>query len=724
MLLRNTAMPESTFHRKLVRDALVDVDLQTALTRAARAYKSARVECMQGFDFQHARAQLRAVKERCISNLPSLFERFKQEAEKVGAKVHEAKDGSEAAHIVAQIAHEHNARLIVKSKSMLTEEIRLNERLAAQGLSAVETDLGEWIVQLAGERPSHFTMPAMHKTREQVAELFSQVLGEPIPADIPTLVQVARKALRRCFVEADIGISGANIAVAESGTLVIVSNEGNARLVTTLPPVHIALIGYEKLVETLEDAISILKLLARCATGQKQTAYVSFVTGPSRTTDIEKTLTLGVHGPTEVHIVFVDNGRTAMAADSELREALYCIKCGACLNLCPVYNSVGGHAFSNTYMGGIGTVLTAYHAGLQAVEDTLDLCSGCATCTDVCPVGVDVPGMILELRRRVGEDKGLGLATRAGVSLIKHPHLLYETARLARALQRPVLRSDGTLRNLSLFSKMFLDRRWPGLARTFLRETLPVVQNETGSPRVGFFAGCLIDFVYPEIGLAISNVVTRTGAALLYPAEQSCCGAPALYLGDFATARKLAVDTIENFQQFSVDYVVTACPTCAVMLKYQFPRLLKDTEWYERAVELSCKIADFCQLASEVVPNGIFSKGAQSNEKVAYHSPCHQKRTLKTSDFSINLISAAGFSLVDMPDAEECCGFAGTYAVKQPDVSAAILSRKLDSILASEADVVVADCPGCIMQIRSGLAARGSSVNVVHSAQLLSERIG
>jgi L-lactate dehydrogenase complex protein LldF len=716
-------MSESRSHRKLVRDALLNPNLQTALRRSARSYAAARRDVMQDFDFEAARAQVRAIKERCVSNMRALFERFKDEAEKVGAVVHEVKDGAEAAEIIARIARERGAKLLVKSKSMLTEEIDLNQRLSAYGLNVVETDLGERIIQLAGEKPSHFTMPAMHKTREQVAELFSRITGKPVSSDIPELVKIARQMLRQCFVEADIGLSGANIAIAESGTLVLVSNEGNARLVTTLPPVHIALVGYEKLVETLEDATSILKVLARSATGQKQTAYVSFITGPSRTTDIEKTLTLGVHGPTEVHIIFVDNGRMAMAADPELRQALYCIKCGACLNLCPVYNSVGGHAFSSGYMGGIGTVLSSYHGGLETVEDTLDLCSGCGTCTSVCPALVDIPEMILHLRRRITARQGATVYGRLGTILIKHRSVLQSTAKLVRTVQPIVLRQDRTLGDIPIFSGLLAGKRLPGLAEKFLCEMIPSTSNHSGNPRVALFAGCLTNFVYPEIGLAIVDVLTRLGAAVIYPKQQSCCGAPALYSGDFTTAQKLAADVVETFNNSSVDYVVTGCPSCAAMLKYRFPNLLRGTHKSEYATELSRKVVDFSQLAATLLADPSKLSRFSTGYSVAYHIPCHQKHTLNTVQFSLDLIDAAGLAGVGAIEPDECCGFAGTYAFKQPAISASILDRKIESVLASKADIVATDCPGCIMQIRGGLAARDSSVRVFHTAQLLAGQI-
>ena len=717
-------MAESKSHRKQVRDALTDQNLQTALKRAAIAYKAARSEAMEGFDFEAAQDAVRALKERSIADLDGLFVRFKQEAEKVGAVVHQARDGDDAAQIIQRIAHERGAKLIVKSKSMLTEEIDLNDRLAAFGLEVVETDLGEWIVQLAGEKPSHFTMPAMHKTREQIARLFSEVTGEQVEADIPQLIQLARRRLRRCFVEADMGISGANIAVAETGTLVIVSNEGNARLVTTLPPIHVAVVGYEKLVGTLEEATAILKVLARSATGQKMSAYVSYITGPSRTTDIEKTLALGVHGPSEVHIIFVDAGRRAMAADRSLREALYCIKCGACLNLCPVYNSIGGHAYANAYVGGIGTVLTAHHRSLDAVEETVGLCSGCALCRSVCPSRIDVPGMILELRRRLVDKHGMSVSSKVSMSVIKHSALLRSAARMARALQEPAIGDDRFLRDLPIVGDLLGGKKMPGLAPRFLRERLSGEGMSVGSRsrnpgiKVALFAGCLIDFIYPEIGEAIWKVLTRAGVTAVFPSGQSCCGAPALYVGDHATARKLAVDGVEAMEAGRPDYVVTGCPTCAVMLKDRFPTLLDGTMWHERAMSLAAKVMDFSQFAASVLDVRLHE---QASETVTYHEPCHQSRGLKTSAFSRELIRRSGMKLVEMADADECCGFAGSYSIKQPAISAAILERKLQHVEQTRAGVVAADCPGCIMQIRGGLAARGSAIRVCHTAQLIAD---
>ena len=703
-------------HKQQVDEALKDKYLQTALKRATTTYRKSRDKGMAGFDLARSQDEVREIKERSIAKMDALLARFKEEAEDVDAVVHEATDGEEAARIVCELARERGVELIVKSKSMLTEEIELNPRLEEAGFKVVETDLGEWIIQLAGEKPSHFTQPAIHKTREQVAELFSKVTGEKLEPDVDKLVAVARKHLRQAFIDADMGISGANVAIAETGGIVIVSNEGNDRLVTTLPPIHVAIVGCEKLVETLDDANAILKVLARSGTGQKQTAYVSFITGPSRTTDIEKTLTLGVHGPKELHIIFVDAGRKAMAEDNECVEALYCIKCGACLNMCPVYKSVGGHAFGNAYVGGIGAVLTAYHRNLDDAADTLGLCAGCGYCTTICPSKIRTPDMILNLRKRLLRTHGMPLAGRISTTVLRHPRLFHATIRTARSLQGPALNPDGTFKDLSAISAMAASKKLPGLARRFLRDILPERSSETGKMAVTLYAGCMIDFFYPEIGEAMWKVLTSHDVQAIFPRDQSCCGAPALYLGDRNTARKTAVDNLLAAETGSPVYVITGCPTCAIMFKEHFPALLRGTAWEERAVKLAEKVLDFSQFAAEVLD----IRPAQHRDgTITYHDPCHQVRSLGTSECSRSLIERAGMDLVEMANCDECCGFAGSYSIKQAGVSNAILNRKIANIEATGASMLATDCPGCIMQINGGLMKRESPIKVCHTAQLI-----
>ena len=401
---------------------------------------------------------------------------------------------------------------------MVSEEIRLNDALEASGIGVVETDLGEWIMQLAHEHPSHLIAPAVHKTREQVAELFSKEFGYELPPDPVELVKVARERLRQSFIDADIGISGANVAIAESGTLVIVSNEGNGRLVTTLPPLHIALLGVEKIVPTLDDATAILKVLPRSGTGQKITSYVSFVTGPSRSADIELTLTVGVHGPKELHIVLLDNGRWATRADEELHEALHCIRCGACSNVCPPYQIVGGHAFGHIYTGPIGLIMTAMHHGLNNAAGPQSLCVSCNACETVCPAEIPIPRMILDVRARVKEAYGLPAMKEFGIARWSNPKAGARWAGLAARASSLVADKERVIRHIPLTNGLTEGRTMTAPSTRPLRERIR--RGEIATPavlassrakglKVAFFPGCLTDRMLPEMGEAVVKVSAR-----------------------------------------------------------------------------------------------------------------------------------------------------------------------------------------------------------------------
>src|SRR3989475_6595522 len=354
--------------------------------------------------------------------------------------------------------------MAVKSKSMATEEIHLNDALEAIGVTPVETDLGEYIIQLAHERPSHIIAPAIHKTKGQVAELFSRELHRPgLAADPEVLTKIAREELREKFLQADLGITGANFAVAETGTVVLVTNEGNGRMTTSLPRVHVAVMGVEKVIPSMTDLAVFLAILAKTATGQKLSVYTTLVQGPRRPGELE--------GPDELHLILMDNGRTRQIAGT-LREALYCLRCGACLNVCPVYRQIGGHAYGYTYPGPIGILLTAMLKGNAAVKDLAHASSLCGACKDVCPVRIDIPRMLVELREHLdrekiapwGERMLFGLARRAMAS----PGLFDAGVRLGRMAQRPFVR-DGKLRTLPLFFGKWTRTRDlpPVAARTF-----------------------------------------------------------------------------------------------------------------------------------------------------------------------------------------------------------------------------------------------------------------
>lgn len=371
--------------------AIQDVRLQGSLEGATGRFRAAREAALAELpDSAVLRDHFKAIRSATLAQLAHHLETFERNAIAAGAQVHWARDGAEACQIVLDIARQHGVKLVTKSKSMATEEIHLNQALEQAGIQPVETDLGEWIIQLAKEPPSHIIAPAIHKTRQQVADLFSRESGKHLPADdIPLLTAEARRMLRQKFLAAGMGISGANMGVAETGSVVLVTNEGNGRLVTSAPPVHVAIMGIEKVAPTWDDAAAWLALLARSATGQPLSIYTSIITGPARPTDPD--------GPQAVHVVLLDNGRSQLLG-TPYEEALQCIRCGACLNACPVYREAGGHAYGSPYSGPIGAVITPLLFGLEKYEALPHASSLCGACLEVCPVRIDLPRMLLELR--------------------------------------------------------------------------------------------------------------------------------------------------------------------------------------------------------------------------------------------------------------------------------------------------------------------------------------
>ena len=450
--------------RDRAHDALGDRFLHEALDIATTKFIGLRREAFEAFPEGEAlRDRARAIKEATLQQLDEHLERLIDNVERLGGRVHFATTADEARDIILDIARRTGARMAVKSKSMATEEIHLNDALAAAGVTPVETDLGEYIIQLAHERPSHIIAPAIHKTKGQVAELFSRELGRTVAADPEELTRIARAELREKFLQADLGITGANFAVAETGTVVLVTNEGNGRMVTSLPRVHVAVMGVEKVVPSLTDLMVFLAVLAKSATGQKLSVYTTLVQGPRRAGELE--------GPDEFHLVLLDNGRIAQIGGT-LREALYCLRCGACLNVCPVYRQIGGHAYGYTYPGPIGILLTAMLNGPRSVKDLAHASSLCGACADACPVRIDIPRMLIELRKEVDTKRIAPWPERAVFTalawLLRRPRLYRLGGPLGRLLQRPFVRG-GRIRSLPLFFGEWTATRDlpPVAARTF-----------------------------------------------------------------------------------------------------------------------------------------------------------------------------------------------------------------------------------------------------------------
>ncbi len=425
-----------------------DPQLRRALDRVGSGFDTGRREAIEEVTpeaWEAWRTEASRIKTHTLEHLDYYLELLHDNVTKAGGHVYFAADAQQAHDVVTGLVKSRNLGVAIKSKSMVSEELNLNPVLESLGMEVYETDLGEYIIQLAEETPSHLVAPALHKTKEDVAQLFRDKLDLPYTDDIEALARAARDVLREKFLQADLGISGANFVVAETGTLAIVTNEGNGRLCTSAPRVHVGITGMEKVIPSLQDLAVFLRLLPRSATGQRISSYVSMITGPRRQDDED--------GPEEFHLILVDNGRSRLLADPSLREALNCIRCGACLNICPVYQKVGGHAYGWVYPGPIGAIVSPMLTGLQESKDLPYASSLCGACRDACPVKIDIPRMLLHLRGKLAESPDPQvraapgrhtLLARAYARLMSSPKLLSLTHKVARNLQAPFTRTSSS----------------------------------------------------------------------------------------------------------------------------------------------------------------------------------------------------------------------------------------------------------------------------------------
>jgi L-lactate dehydrogenase complex protein LldF len=749
--MANRTNEHQPFEERL-EQALEDQNMHRALERFAPSWRASRVavfgteedEYGPNYSFAHMRSALHEAKDYAIEHQPELIAQFKARAEAAGAIIYEAHTAEDANRYIYELCQRKGIDLVVKSKTMVSEETELNYYLEARGIKAVETDLGEWVAQLAHERPSHMVMPIIHKTRQQVGALLSEATGREISReDIAEQVAVIRVEHRKSFLNAGMGISGANALIAESGTVMIMTNEGNGRLVTSLPPVHVVMAGYEKLIGTFADAMTQLRLLARSATGQQMTSYTTFITGPA---------TPGK----EVHIVLVDNGRSEMRADPRFKDALRCIRCAACANICPPYQQVGGHVFGYIYSGAIGLVVTPFHHGLEADAGPQSLCVSCNACETVCPVEIPLPNLILDVRSRVVEAKGLPWLKKVIFGAMARPSVFDIAVRFFSFAQLPVTRGSnyistrslgilGKLPGVRAIAKLASWRSLPAFAIKPLRDRvkaqLPSARGATSQAAterpavtVCYFAGCMIDRLFPEMGEAAIQVLRASGVQVTFPRKQNCCGLIALNSGDRKDCVKMARQTItileQALEESKADYIVGATTSCVVTLTQDYIRLFEELQqqgWLQRARALAEKVMDFASFVDHVLlANGTklpIRKG-NDNVVVTYHDSCQSINCLGLRSEARHIIQdALGLELREMPQSDVCCGFGGSTSIEHGDVSERIMNNKLNNAESTGATVLVADNPGCLMHLRGGVDASGRKMRVLHLAQLIAERL-
>jgi iron-sulfur cluster protein len=687
----------------------VDPALQAVLAEFSRSYLVKRRNALMGQDFDALRTLLSDMKDRSLERNAELLDRFEAEARRRGSEVLRARDGDEANRLIANVLERSGAAKVAKGKSMVGEETRLNDYLAGRGIEPRETDLGEWIVQLEAGAPSHMVMPAIHLTRADVARIFARRLGRPVPDEIPSLVRIAREELRREIFGIPAGFIGANALVAENGAVLLVTNEGNGRLVSTVPPVQVVLASIEKVVPTMADAALVLRLLPRNATGQVFTSYVSFIAGA------------GGHPRT---IVLLDNHRSEILADPVFRQVLRCIKCSACLNVCPAYTVLGGKEFAHVYMGGIGTLLTAWIHGLEDSKAMAGLCLGCHRCEDFCAAKIKIADLVIALKERLNERTGAPAWKRMAFEGVMGKPPVHRAAFAAARVGRPLLAGkNGYLRRLPFpFRRYDRFRAVPAPAKKTLAGLFKKSGLGGGSPsekgRVTIFAGCLVEHFYPEIGMDAARVLRALGYGVdLAPAV--CCGFPSANGGFSRAARKSYRGLIEAIKASGT--VITLCPTCTTMLGHAGPELAG-----EEAAGLAGRIVSFAEFIERREKKGLtrILKKEKAAPRLTYHESCHHKYFLKASGATRSVLEAAtGAKIVDMPETATCCGFAGSFSVDHPEISAALLEEKLDAIRETGAGEVALDCPGCLLQIRGGCRRRSLAVEVRHTAQILAGRL-
>ncbi|MFB6069422.1 MAG: LUD domain-containing protein [Halanaeroarchaeum sp.] len=632
-------------------------------------------------DYEALRDRARAIKEDAIDRLPELIDDLESSVEANGGTVYVAEDDADANRYIREVAAEAGAESVVKSKSMTSEELEVNDALAAEGIDVWETDLGEFVLQVADEAPSHIVAPAIHRSREGIAELFNEQFDPDPPLETAEeLTTFAREYLGERIAEADVGMTGANFLAADTGTMALVTSEGNARKTMQATDTHVAVAGVEKVVPTVEDLAPFVELIGRSGTGQDITSYVSLMTPPTDNPTLDGDAVIG-ESDRDFHLVLVDNGRMAMREDDQLRETLYCIRCSACSNVCANFQHVGGHAFGGeTYSGGIATGWEAGVHGQESAAEFNDLCTGCSRCTTACPVKIDIPWINTVVRDRInrGRDAELdwlveGLTPDAdpgGLDPVKRLFGNFGTlARLGSAfapLSNVVAGSD-VVRSL-LEEYVGVDSRRP--LPSFTRDTFAEWFDSRGGTRIArnaaereavLYLDVYTNYIDPDRGKAAVRVLESLGVHVEVSAPIESGRAP-FSQGMIATAQQQATAVFNDLRDYLDDGrdVVAIEPSDLAMFRDDYERLLPAAD-YERLDEASYEVFEY---VAGLLQNGqdLAALPDGEGERVAYHSHC-QQRSYGFDGYTEDVLEALGYDVVTSD--VECCGLAGSFGYKR-----------------------------------------------------------
>ncbi len=638
------------------------------------------------------RDEVRAVKDRCLDEQDALLARFVENSKKRGATVYLAPTGQDAIDYVLRLAREKNAKLIAKSKSLTTEEIELNEPLEKAGLRVVETDLGELIIQLVHEKPYHLVFPSVHKTAKDVAEIFTKEIGRPVPNDIDEIMKVVRTYLRPIFLNSDIGLTGANIGIAETGGIVIETNEGNARLVSSIGNCHICVMGREKIVDTIEDAMLMVLAHPVSATGQLPTTYVTWMHGRAP-------LGEGAGAPRESHIVILDNGRTAMREDPILNEALHCIRCGACMNICPTYGVVGGHTFGHIYPGPIGIPWTAAVHGVDKAAAFAPLCISCGLCKEICPAEIDMPFMIAEVKQRGRETHPASKAERTMMAADRFAALGSVFAPIANPLLsnplfRTVLEKITGLdrrRTLPKFNSHPYIRRHKSHTRN---AAVPVKR------KVALFLDVYANYNAPELAERAVQLLEHAGCEVVVP-RQKPSGYPLIAYGDVNGARKIAAYNVECLAPLAREgcTILALEPTAVYALAHSYLRLLPDNAEAALVAEHSREFFD-CLMEWETIPAKLPLEG----RRFGVHCSCHQ-RPLGSAKSAVSWVERRG-AAIQRIETGTCCGMGGTFGMKEGllgfDLAQSVGEPLFNLFKESGVEAIVTESSVCRLHLQQG----------------------